>query len=134
MDAWNNFNMNPINMGMQQQQQQNWMSNTMAPHYDIIQVNGEAGARNFRMAPNSTALLLDKTASIIWLAQTDGTGYLTVTPYDITPHVNVPPIDVNDLASRVTKIEELLNDKSNSYSTKPTRKQQPKSEPADSTN
>jgi len=44
------------------------MSNTMAPHYDIIQVNGEAGARNFRMAPNSTALLLDKTASIIWLA------------------------------------------------------------------
>lgn len=134
MDAWNNFNMNPINMGMQQQQQQNWMSNTMAPHYDIIQVNGEAGARNFRMAPNSTALLLDKTASIIWLAQTDGTGYLTVTPYDIAPHVNVPPIDVNDLASRVTKIEELLNDKSNSYSTKPTRKQQPKSEPADSTN
>ena len=57
-----------------------------APHYDIITVNGEAGAKNFKMAPNSKAALIDETAPIIWLAQTDGTGYLTVTPYDIVPH------------------------------------------------
>ncbi len=38
------------------------------------------------MGPNSSALLLDKTAPIVWYAQTDGTGYLTVTPFDIVPH------------------------------------------------
>jgi len=38
------------------------------------------------MAPNSDALVLDETAPMIWYAQTDGTGYLTVTPFDISPH------------------------------------------------
>ena len=36
------------------------------PKYEIIKVNGEAGARNFRMAPNSSALLADETAAIVW--------------------------------------------------------------------
>ena len=75
-------------------------------HYEIIRVNGRAGAEAFRMAPNSSALLLDNTASMVWLAQTDGAGYLTVTPYDITPHHEQPPIDINDLAARITKLEE----------------------------
>ena len=62
-----------------------------APRYEVIKVNGEAGARNFRMGPNSNALLLDNTAAIVWYAQTDGTGYLTVTPFDITPHQTPKP-------------------------------------------
>lgn len=139
MDTWNNFNINPIGANFQQQQQNRWMQQNLAPHYDIIQVNGEAGAQNFRMAPNSTALLLDKTASIVWLAQTDGTGYLTVTPYDITPHQQVPPVNINDLASRVAQLEELVNNanyKSNSYANKQSKKQQqqqqPKLQPTDS--
>ena len=36
------------------------------PHYEIIKVNGEAGAKNFHMAPNSDALLLDEKEPILW--------------------------------------------------------------------
>ena len=126
MDNWNNFNPNPnpIAMGMQPppQPQPLWR----APHYEIIQVNGEAGAQNFKMAPNSTALLLDKTGPIVWLAQTDGTGYLTVTPYDITLHQAAPQVDVQDLAARVAQIEEIIKNaesKSNSVSARQSKKQ-----------
>lgn len=30
------------------------------PRYELIKVNGEESAKNFRMAPNSDALLLDE--------------------------------------------------------------------------
>lgn len=83
----------------------------------IVHVNGENGARTFQMAPNSDILLLDDTAPIIWLAQTDGAGYKTVTPYDISPHVPEPVIDVKSLEDRIKKLEEKLNDKSNATTT-----------------
>ena len=99
------------------------------PKYEIIKVNGEAGARNFRMAPNSSALLADETAAIVWFVQTDGAGYLTATPYDITPHQVAPPIDLNNLAERVTQLEELINAKSNSQPTKQSKRQQSNTNP-----
>lgn len=96
----------------------------MAPHYEVIKVNGEAGAKNFKMGPNSSALLLDETAAIVWYVQTDGTGYLTASPFDIFPHKVQPPIDVNDLSNRVSKLEEMiLNVQSNSGTTKSVKKQ-----------
>ena len=105
-----------------------------APRYEIIRVNGEAGARNFRMGPNSTALLLDNTASIVWYAQTDGTGYLTVAPFDITPHQVPKPVDMNDLSARVTKLEEIIANvqQSNIGATKQTKKQRQQSVAVDS--
>ena len=104
-----------------------------APRYEIIRVNGEAGAKNFRMGPNSTALLLDNTTSIVWYAQTDGTGYLTVAPFDITPHQIPKPVDMNDLSARVTKLEEIIANvqQSNIGTAKQSKKQrqQPAAEP-----
>ena len=79
-----------------------------APHYQIIRVNGEESVKNFRMAPNSEALLLDNTASIIWYAATDGVGFLTYKPFDVTAHQEMAPVDVNNLAARVDKLEEIL--------------------------
>lgn len=92
---------------------------------DIIHVNGENGARAFQMAPNSNILLLDDTAPLVWLAQTDGAGYKTVTPYSITPYKPEPPVDIKQLEQRIAKIEEALNEhehKSNAIKT-----EQPKS-------
>lgn len=38
------------------------------PHYEIIKVNGEAGARAFQMGPNSSMFLADATnPNIVWL-------------------------------------------------------------------
>lgn len=86
---------------------------------EIIHVNGENGARALQMMPNSQALLLDDTAPIVWLAQTDGAGYKTVTPYTITPYQAEPEISVKDLDMRLRKIEEVINNaKSNTTSSK----------------
>ena len=82
------------------------MRPTFAPHYEIPQVNGEAGAKSFQMAPNSSNLLLDQTVSnLVWLVQTDSAGYLTATPWDIFPHQIKPQVDVNSLEQRVKNLE-----------------------------
>ena len=77
---------------------------------EIIHVNGENGAMAFQMMPNSQALFLDDTAPLVWLAQTDGAGYKTLTPYTITPYQPEQPVDINALNQRLTKVEEMLNE------------------------
>lgn len=79
---------------------------------DIIHVNGRGGAEALQMAANSNVIVLDDTAPLVWLCQTDGAGYKTVTPYTITPYQPKPPVDVSSLESRITKLEEMLNAKS----------------------
>lgn len=78
---------------------------------EIVRVNGENGARAYALAPNSSILLLDETAPIVWLAQTDGAGYKTVTPYTITPYQAEPTHDYNSLAERVKRLEDMFNAK-----------------------
>lgn len=115
----------------------NYAPQPMLQRYEIIKVNGEAGARNFRMLPNSNALLLDETAPIVWLAQSDGTGYMTVTPYDLSLHTPPETIDINALAARVQQLEEeLLNVRqSNSQSNRqPKKQQQQQRQPQQATN
>lgn len=78
--------------------------------YEIIHVNGENGAKSFRMAPNSQCLLLDDTAPIVWLCQSDGAGYHTATPYQIAPYQAQPEPNYGDLNQRITRLEEILNE------------------------
>ena len=111
------------------------MNASFAPQMHVVRVNGQAGARNVRMAPNSDALLLDETASIVWYAQTDGTGYLTVTPFDVFPHQTQAPVNLNDLSERVTKLEEALANVQQSnigIAKQPKKQRQPITEPATS--
>ena len=84
---------------------------------EIIHVNGENGAMALQMLPNSQALLLDDTAPLVWLAQTDGAGYKTITPYSITPYKAKEPVNLAKLEERIEKIERRLSDES--YSSKP---------------
>lgn len=81
-----------------------------APKYEIVHVNGRNGAEAFQMSPNSNSLLLDDTASIVWLVQTDGAGYKTLTPFDISPHQEVAPPDFKSLEERIIRLEERMND------------------------
>lgn len=82
-----------------------------AQRYEIIHVNGEPGARALQMAPNSNAIVMDDTAPIVWLCQTDGAGYKTVQPFDIAPHQAAPAVDVSSLDTRVKRLEEIINGK-----------------------
>lgn len=80
----------------------------------IVRVNGENGARAFQIGPNSSALLLDETNPFVWLVQTDGAGYKTVQPYKIEPYAPEPEPNMSDLLRRIEKLEEKINDKSDS--------------------
>ena len=100
------------------------MFNYQQPQYfaptktEVTKVSGKNGAEAFQLGPNSSVLLLDETAPIVWLKTTDGAGYPTITPYSITPYKPEPIIDVQDLETRVKKLEDRLNAKSNSAESK----------------
>ena len=82
----------------------------------VIRVNGENGARAYSIGANSSALLLDESGLMVWLVTTDGAGYKTVSPYDITPHQVAPSPDYGSLESRIKKLEDMINGSTDTYS------------------
>ena len=82
----------------------------------VTKVNGENGARAYQIGANSSALLLDESGLMVWLVTSDGAGYKTVTPYDITPHQAAPAPDYVSLESRIKRLEDLLSDTTDTYS------------------
>lgn len=113
------MNNNGMNMNM------NSLNLMNAPVYRVTRVHGTQGVNELRMAPDCEGLFADETAPIIWHVKTDGAGYKTAVAYDINPHQEVPPVDVNSLAARVDKLEALLNNvqQHQSNSSKQPRKQ-----------
>ena len=76
---------------------------------EVVKVNGENGARAFPIGANSSALLLDESGVIVWLITTDGAGYKSVAAFDITPHETAPALDYSSLESRISRLEEMIN-------------------------
>ena len=105
----NNFQQ-PYNPMMQPQTQ-------MGPQMQVVRVNGRNGAEAFSIGPNSSALLLDESGTLVWLCTTDGAGYKTVSPYDIAPHQDAPAPDFSGLESRIARLEEFVNDLTGDTST-----------------
>lgn len=81
-----------------------------APQMQVTKVNGEGGANAYSMGPNSSAILLDSSGTMIWAVTTDGAGYKTVVPYDITPHKSPAAVSYEGLENRIKRLEELIND------------------------
>ncbi len=80
------------------------------PAQQIIQVNGRTSVDTIQLAPNSSILVMDTSAPIVWMCVSDGIGKVTATPYDITIHQEKPPIDINDIEQRLAVIEQTLAD------------------------
>lgn len=99
----------------------------------IVKVHGRSGAEVYNMPPNSSVLLLDESEPIVYLAQTDGAGYKTITAYDIQAHQELPPVDTRSLEQRISRIEEMLNE-SNYTDTKPRKYEQDRSSKANGSN
>lgn len=79
------------------------------PKQEVIKVNGENGARAFPLGANSSAILLDESGMLIWLITSDGAGYKTVTPYDISPHQAAPTPDYSTLEQRIERLEGIIH-------------------------
>ena len=78
----------------------------------VVEVTGRAGADAYQLGPDSSILLLDNTAPIVWLVKTDGAGYKTLVAYDISPHAEEKPVDhYKELEDRIVKLEETVNAK-----------------------
>ena len=97
-------------------QNYNTMQN-QAQSTQVVRVNGRNGAEAYNIGPNSSALLLDESGTIVWLCTTDGAGYKTVAPYDIAPHKDVPPPDFGMLESRIKRLEDFVNEYAGDTST-----------------
>ena len=91
-----------------------------SPHYEIIKVNGEAGARAFQMGPNSNMFLADATnPNLIWLVQTDGAGYSTATPLDVSIHQTEQQATYSSLEERVKHLEDMYEQLNSGFSKQP---------------
>ena len=79
----------------------------------IVRVNGRGGAEAYQMAANSSVLLLDETQAVVWLKQTDGAGYASLTAYDITQHEEQAPVDLRNIEQRISNLERIMRNESN---------------------
>jgi hypothetical protein len=95
------------------------------PKTEVVKVNGENGARAFPMGPNSSALLLDVSGVIVWAVTTDGAGYKTVSPFDISPHKEAPAPDFDSLDARITRLEEMIGNAATGNPATAQRREQP---------
>jgi len=83
----------------------------------VVEVTGRNGAEAFSLGPDSSILLLDNTAPIVWLVKTDGAGYKTMKAYDIKEHEEEKTIDqYKALEERITKLEDTINAKQSNTS------------------
>lgn len=76
----------------------------------IIHVNGENGAMTLNLAPNSSVLALDENAPVVWLCRSDGAGYKTCTPYQISEIKPKETPTIDDIIGRIQRLEERLNE------------------------
>lgn len=89
---------------------------SMPPKNEVVRVNGRNGAETYQLPPNSSILLLDTSAPIIWLKTTDGAGYPSLQAYGITPmKENNYTKSIED---RLTRLEEIVNAEPDSRSVK----------------
>lgn len=111
-----------LNQALGQLQSFNQFGQPQMPQ-KVIEVSGRAGAEAYPLGAESSALMLDTTAPILWVAKTDSGGYKTLTAFDIKEHDEQKQEDViKSLEDRIKKIEERLNGKSNNQDVKQQRR------------
>lgn len=92
----------------------------MLPPQQILQANGKASIDSLRMSPNSSVLIADSTAPIVWRCVSDGLGNVTSQAFDIVPHKTQEEIEKDNLANVIGNLEKRIkaleeqNDKSTS--------------------
>ena len=86
------------------------------PQQQVLKAKGKASIDTLRLAPNSSVLVLDETAPIVWLCTSDGVGMVSAQAYDITVHQDAPPVDMASIEQRITAIEQTLEGMKNGQS------------------
>ena len=82
--------------------------NYTLPPQQILQANGKTSIDAIRMSPNSSVLIADTTAPIVWKCVSDGLGNVTAEAFDITPHKTDEQIEKETLNSTLNEINDRL--------------------------
>lgn len=82
--------------------------NYTLPPQQILQANGKASIDAIRMSPNSSVLIADATAPIVWKCVSDGLGNVTKEAFDISPHKTEEEIEKETTANLLNEISDRL--------------------------
>ena len=94
--------LNPYNPPPTYQQQ------NILPPQQILQAKGKASIDMLRMSPNSSVLIADETAPIVWKCTSDSLGNTTAIPFDISPHKDEEQKAQEDLTVMVSSLDERI--------------------------
>ena len=86
--------------------------NYTLPPQQILQANGKTSIDAIRMSPNSSVLIADTTAPIVWKCVSDGLGNVTAEAFDIIHHKTEEEVEkettnnlLNDISERLKRLE-----------------------------
>lgn len=117
MNSWSQ-NQQPNNMMAQFTPYQNNWTPQRLPVYSASPIHGQNAAWQFPMGANSEIYLPDADQDIIWWIRTDMNGNRSVQPFDVTPHKEPEPVDIDSIMARLGAVEEWINAKSNKSNAK----------------
>lgn len=89
--------------------------NYTLPPQQILQANGKASIDAIRMSPNSSVLIADTTAPIVWRCVSDGLGNVTAEAFDITHHKSEAEVEKENTNNLLNEISERLKRLENNY-------------------
>ena len=97
----------------------NYYPRNMLPPQQILQARGKASIDNLCMSPNSSELIADETAPIVWKCVSDSLGNVTAEPFDISPHKDEQEknqeaiaVSIDQINNRLSRLEEIINEQS----------------------
>ena len=112
MSSWNQNNSNSTGYSPYT----NWPSQRL-PFYKADPIHGENAAWQFPIG-GGEIYLPDADKDIIWWIRVDSNGSKSVTPFDVTPHQEPAPVDMNLILERLNLLEEKVNAKQNKSNAK----------------
>ena len=80
------------------------------PPQQILQANGKTSVDAIRLSPNSSVLIADTTAPIVWKCVSDSLGNVTADPFDIIPHKDEQEKEREDMSAMLADMNQRLSD------------------------
>ena len=99
--------------------------NYTLPPQQILQANGESSIKAIRMSPNSSVLIADTTAPIVWKCVSDGLGNVTTEAFDISHHKTDEEVEKENTNNLLMQISERLERLENNYESITNRHNEP---------
>lgn len=78
------------------------------PQQQVITVAGAESLAQIQLAPNSSILVMDQAAPIVYLCQSDGVGKVTSAAYDISPHKDAAAVQRETMDARLSALEQAV--------------------------